>query len=118
MPIRLPRFTWEVDCKPLGYPGIIMVFWLNPPVDDTVDEEVTDQPWTSPFYQVMSRLTDRVIIPGEFMDSGKELIIEVDTARDAYDLDHRPDFDPQILTWTRRQYSAHRQERLKAELGN
>ena len=38
--IKLPRLTWEVDCGPIGYPGLGLVFWLNPPLPADEDEDL------------------------------------------------------------------------------
>lgn len=122
MPFTLPRLTWDIDCEPLGYPGLQVTFWLNPPVEPEPEPEAEPapkgkkpQPWEAPFYASLARIIERITVPGAYTESGVEEVAEVRSSRDVWEFERH---DPQVLTWVLRQYSDQRQERLKVEAKN
>ena len=115
--IVLPRLTNTVDCGPIGYPGIVVEFWLNPPIHED-NASGADDPWETVFYRQMAYIIERVRISGDYTEDGEELVLEVQDAKALWDLEHRGDFDSQILTWTWGQHSRDRNERLQTERKN
>lgn len=128
MTIKVRKILWAVDCEPLGYKGLEVVFWLNPPVvaDEEAPEPTKDEgkekpkraPWDNEYYRHLALIVEEVRVPAEHTDSGKAEVLAVDGPEAAYKLEQGEGSDPQILQWTVRQYSGQRQERLKAELKN
>ena len=122
MALRLPRLETTVDCKPIGYPGVEVTFWLNPPNVD-LEEEVADsygegEPWATAYYHAMARQFERVTITGKYTSDGEDEVIEIADAKALWDLERRPDFDPHILLWSMNWYANQRSERMRLELGN
>ena len=116
MAIKLPKLTTDVDCEPLGYPGMVVTFWLNPSVDDYEPPEEGGEPWDTPFYHSIGRVMLSVFIPkGE---DAPAQTLKLGTAKALYDLERDPGGDSQLIMWVIQQYSNARDERLQAELGN
>lgn len=130
MAFKLPVLTTEVDCAAIDYPGLTVTFRLNPPtvkyeppwagVEDQKKrrEMQAAEPWASEYYFALARQIERVTVPGALTDSGAPEVVEIRDGRDLWDLEHRPDFDMQILLWAARQYARLRNERLAAEVKN
>ena len=118
MAIKLPRLTWDLDCEPLGYPGLVFTFWLNPPIDLVSDEEPKGkEPWATAFHRNMALVLDRVAIPAEYAD-GNELVVEISGAKALWDLQHEEGFDPQLVLWAAARYQDQRVERLRVAVKN
>jgi hypothetical protein len=119
MGLNLPQLTTDIDCKPLGYPGLQVTFWLNTDVGEEPPEPAKGAPlWEMPYYQTVGRILLRVTVPKEFYDTGTETVLEVGSGKALYDLEHMAGFDPQIIQWSLEEYRKKRQERLRAELKN
>ena len=115
--IRLPELTWELDCGPLGYPGLVVEMILNPSGDER--EPLDDgAPWDNEFYWIWGHIFKAVHLPADYSESGEPVSIVLMNGEDLYDLEHMVGFDPQVLTWAMRQYTQKRQERLQAEVKN
>jgi hypothetical protein len=115
--LKLPVFEWELDCEPLGYPGLVVVMRLNPSAEEYEAPEKA-QKWETPWYDTWGRIFLRVIVPAEYTDKGQELVIELPDGKAVYDLEHRPGFDAQILTWAMRRYTDEKVGRLEEALKN
>jgi hypothetical protein len=116
--LKLPRLCTDIDCGPIGYPGLVVTLWLNPSIDEYTPPEKKREPWESEYYHSLARMFERVTLPGDYTEDGQERVIEVTDARALWELEHRPDFDPQILLWTASQYAQQRAERLRTEAKN
>lgn len=124
MAIKLPPLTTEVDCGSLGYDGLTVTFWLNPPRLDWIppDERKPPQavkdlePWDRLYYHILGRVFLRVYFPE--MQGEPEQTIELGTAKTLYGLEREPGFDPQIITYAFNTYGETRDKRVAAELGN
>ena len=119
MPINLPRLTWDLDCEPLGYPGVVFTFWLNPPLGLATDDEGGRKrpEWDTAFHRNMALVLDRVTIPAEYAD-GEELVIEIPDAKALWDLQNEAGFDPQLVLWASGCYQDQRAERLRVSAKN
>ena len=128
MGFKLPRLTTDVDCEPLGYPGLVFTFWLNPTqVDDDEawiapderDPPVEEpEPWDRLWYFGLGRVLLRVTIPKGLSDSGAEEVIEIPDAEAVYALEQMPGFDQSLLHWTFAKLGEERQERLQVAAKN
>lgn len=121
MPIKLPRLTWALDCEPLGYPGLVVTFWLNPPrmEDEDLEPKVKKSgAWDTAFYRSLAIVVDEVQIPAEYTVAGRSEVVEVPDAKALYELERGEGFDPQILLWAANRYQEQRLERLRAESKN
>lgn len=127
----LPRLTSGIDCEPIGYPGIAVVFWLNVTYDGArvSDEEWAAghpgekrEPWDTDFYYNLARIVEEVYVPDiyttEFIDDGVATTIPIRCGKDLYDLMHTDGFEQNIVLWAAGQYYNVRQERLRAEVKN
>ena len=119
MAFKLPRLKTDVDCEPIGYPGLVFTFWLNPtrPKEEYEPPE-NPQPWQRNYYAAYARVCLRIAIPADLTDSGKDEIIEDVTAKTIYDMEQAVDFEPAILTWAFGVWDRERGERLTAALKN
>ena len=114
---KLPELTWELDCEPLGYPGLVVELVLNPPIDQ--EEPVAGtEPWDGPFYRQMARIIKGVTVPAAWSSDLQEVVLELGTPESIWQLEHDRGFDPQVFQWALRQYAAKRQERLQVESKN
>ena len=133
MGFRLPRLTTDVDCEPLGYPGLVFTFWLNPmPADQKAwrDEWIAPadrdppvaaedlEPWDLPWLMTVAHVFDRITVPAEYTDSGEEEIIEIPDAKAVYDVFEMPDFEPKILNWALESLRVERNERFQVAAKN
>jgi len=127
MGFKLPRLTTDVDCEPLGYPGLVFTLWLNPtPADhkewiapaDRDPPVENPEPWDLQWLSIIADVLDRVAIPGEYIDSGKEEIIEFPDAKAVYDLCETPGFEQRILNWALEVLRVERQERFSVARKN
>ena len=120
MPIKLPRLTWNLDAEPLGYPGLVFTFWLNPPLDVGAEEDqgFLKKPWDDPFFHNLSAVLDCVTIPDEYTGGDGDLVVEIDDAKALWDLQHDQGFDPQLVLWASGCYRAQRVERLQVAAKN
>jgi len=115
--ITLPRLETAVDCEPIGYPGIRVVFWLNPPFHE--DESTgADDSWDTVWYRQMAHVVERVEVSGEYTEDSEVSVLEVPDAEALWDLERNDDFDPQILTWAFGVYAQERAERTRTERKN
>jgi len=113
--IKLPRLTWELDCAPIGYPGLGLVFWLNPPLPAEETQANGKEPWNTDFYRTLGRILLEAHVPASMSDKGVEETVELGTAEAGWRLER---LEPQLPVWGLRQYSGQRQERLQAALKN
>lgn len=117
MGFKLPRLTRDVDCEPLGYPGLVLVLWLNTDSQDWQPPQDA-QPWDRYGWWQVSRIVERVIVPGDYSEDGEEQVIELPDQKAVYDLSNADGFDPAILTWAIEAWRKHRTDWLQSELGN
>ena len=126
MNITLPRLTHDLDCEPLGYPGLVVTLWVNPTYDDHVDpwDEETDpdkrrklrleildeEPWRSEYWYLMGRIIEAVTFPPEMVGKEEPVRIETPDAKALYDLAFTPGFDQEIIRWAGDMSGQHRRE--------
>jgi hypothetical protein len=117
MAFKLPRLTTDVDCEPIGYPGLVVTFWLN----------VTSEAWESPpdgkawetlFYHGLGRMIDRVTFPPELTDGDEPEVWEIPDGKALFDLMNEDGFDQSIIIWAQSIYQDQRAARLEAEAKN
>ena len=119
MEFNLPKLTTDVDCAPLGYPGLVFTFWLNPTTLEAEWEPPKEpEPWERLWYVAYARVLLSVTIPGAFAGSGEDKIIDPVDAKTVYELDHTPGFESSILLWVFNTWNEERQERYKVALKN
>ena len=123
MGLMLPKLTRDVDCEPLGYPGIVLTLWLN--VDDQewqppkVLEGETANPWDRVGYWMYARMVERVVIPGTYTTDGEDVVYDVPDRQAAYTLLNQVEgFDPNILVWAVEAWRQKRAEWLASEVKN
>jgi hypothetical protein len=117
MGFKLPKLLTDVDCEPIGYPGLVVQCWLNLTYDDWEPPE-KPQAWETTYYYGLARMIEAVVIPAEYMDNGTALTCTIDGPRAIYDLLETPGFDQTIILWAIQQYQRQRQERMQAETKN
>ena len=117
MAFKLPKLETDVDCEPIGYPGLTVTFWLNIQPDDYEPPE-DGQPWDTLFYHGLARLVQRVTFPPTFTTSGEVEVLEIDSAEAMYDLLMDESFEQAIIVWAQGQYQEQRQERMAASVKN
>ena len=126
MGFKLPVLESDVDCGPLGYPGLVFTFWLNAtnPEEGWVAPEKRDppelepEPWDRLWYEGLGRVYLRVIVPPEFSDTGAEEIIELPDAQAVYKLERTTGFDQTLLHWAFARLGEERAERLQVAVKN
>jgi len=116
--MKLPVLETRIDCADIGYPGLVLVAWLNPTVTDDWRPPEVRQPWDTPYYAGLGRMFLRVEIPAEFSDSGKDEVLPLGSPQAAYELEQSNGFDQSILVWGVSRYRKVRDARFKDELGN
>ena len=120
MAIKLPRLTWDLDCEPLGYPGIVFTFWLNPPLDVAEEPKkgvLKKEPWDDAFFHNMAAVMDQVTVPDEYTGDG-DLVVETPDAKAVWELQTKVFPDPQIVLWASGRYRDQRAERLQVAAKN
>ena len=126
MGLKLPKLLHNLDCEPLGYPGLTVTFWLNPtytdhefPWDGIEDEKERDtvrraaikaEPWIDEYHFLTSRIVEAVTFPAEMTDGGEPLRVEIPDARAMYDLMTTPGFEQRIMVWAWEQYNRERDD--------
>ena len=133
---NLPRLTAEVDCEPIGYPGLLVHFWLNVTYDpDRVTDEAwakqatehkeatgedpsPREAWESDYYYAYGRIVDRVSFPAELTAGGEPLEIRVGSGKALYDLMCSGGFEQDIILWAATQYYRLKDARLRTESKN
>ena len=128
MGFKLPRLETDVDCEPLGYPKLLLRFWLNPwnpeeaeewvPPDERDPPVDEPEPWDRLWYWSIARVLQCVIIPGTFSDTGKDEEIDIPDMQAVYDLERMPGFEQKMLNWALETLQNERLERLKAARKN
>ena len=117
MAFKLPKLTTDVDCAPIGYPGLKVTFWLNVTFEEWKPPEDA-QPWETVFYRGLARAIERVTFPSGMTDSGEAEVWEISDAKALYDLMNAEGFDQTIIIWSQSQYQDQRAARLEAEAKN
>ena len=119
MAFKLPTLKTDVDCEPIGYPGLIFKFWLNPtrPKEEWEPPE-NPQPWQRSWYEAYARVCLKITIPAELTDSGEEEVTENVTAKTIYDMEQAVDFEAAVMNWAFGVWDRERTERLQVELKN
>ena len=121
MPITLPRLTWDLDSEPLGYPGVVFTFWLNPTLDVAEEPEKgvlkKREPWDDAFHHNLAAVLDQVTIPAKYA-GGEELVVEIPDAKTLWELQTDAGFDPQLVLWAANRYRDQRAERLQVAAKN
>lgn len=117
MGFQLPKLTTDIDCGPIGYPGLVLTCWLNVTFEDYEPPE-SPEPWDTMWYHGLGRIIECVTFPVEYTDDGEPLVMAMPDGRAVYDLMQSPGFDQQIITWALDQYGQHRQARLAVEVKN
>jgi hypothetical protein len=117
MKFTLPKLMTEINCEPIGYPGLMVRCWLNAtpepyePPDDA-------QSWESPYWYGLGRIIVEVVVPAEMNDTGARQVIDIPDGKALYELMDAEGFDHQIILWAVEQYQTERQERIKVEAKN
>jgi hypothetical protein len=117
MAFKLPRLTTDVDCEPIGYPGLVVTFWLNVTTEEWEPPEDAKD-WDTLFYHGLGRMIDRVTFPADMVDGDEPEVWEIADGKALYDLMAADGFDQAIIIWSQSQYQDQRQERLQAEVKN
>ena len=126
MGFRLPVLETDVDCEPLGYPGLVFTFWLNAtnPEEEWVSPAERDPPvkepevWDRLWYVSYARALLYITIPAKLSDTGKEEVLEIPDAQAAFELERMPGFVRSILHWALARVGEERAERLEAAVKN
>lgn len=117
MAFQLPRLPADIDCGPIGYPGLVVRFWLNPDREDWEPPENGPE-WETPFYHWLARVVEWVDFPPEMSDQAEGEKVEIPDGKALYDLMESPGFDQTIILWAQSQYQEQRAERLEASVKN
>ena len=119
MGLMLPRLTRDVDCEPLGYPGIVLTLHLNVDANQAYQPPEDAQPWDRYGYWYLTQIIDRIHVPGSYTEGGEDELLELDNCELAYKLMHDGDgFDANILTWAIEAWRQSKAEWLLAEVKN
>ena len=119
MGFKLPRLKTDVDCEPLGYPGLVFQFWLNPTRPEEEWEAPEDpQPWERNWYAAYARVCLRITIPADLTDSGEEEVIEPVTTKTIYDMEQAAGFEVAVINWVFGTWDKERTERLRVAVKN
>lgn len=123
--MRLPELLTEIDCAPIGYPGLKATCWLNPPLapdwvphDKRTPPEKPEGAWDTEGYHSWARIVRKIEVPSELSTDGHSEVYEIKTAKDVWDFEKRPDGDPQLIYWIMGAYARERSRRLVAEAKN
>ena len=117
MAFTLPKLTTEIDCGPIGYPGLVVECWLNVTYEEWEPPE-KPEPWETTWYYGLGRILEAVTFPAEMVEGDKPFMVVLPDARAVYGLMQTEGFDQQIITWALDQYGKQRQARLQAEAKN
>ena len=117
MGFKLPRLTTDIDCGPIGYPGLKVRYWLNPTYED-YEPPADAEPWESVWFYGLGRSIEAVTIPASMTDDGKGRTITIGNGKALHGLWTTPGFDQQIINWSFNQLGKQRQERREAEAKN
>ena len=117
MAFKLPRLTTDVDCEPIGYPGLTVTFWMNVTAEDW-EPPKDSKPWETMFYHGLGRIIERVTFPAEMVDGDEPEVWEIPDGKALYDLIKADGFDQAIVIWSQSQYQDQRQARLEASAKN
>jgi hypothetical protein len=129
--INLPVLQLELkgeDLHPL-YQGIVITMRLNvayPPYEspwkDQPEEERVklqkEQLWETEYWTRRARPFMEILLPGSMTDDKQPLRFTDIGAKELYDLEHRPDFDPAITMWASAVWNDKRNEHIRQALGN
>ena len=117
MAFKLPKLTTDVDCEPIGYPGLVVRFWLNVTAEEWEAPEDAE-PWETLFFHGLGRMIERIVFPPDMTDHNEEEVWDIPTAKSLYDLMNWDGFDQAIIIWSQSQYQDQRAARLEAERKN
>jgi len=117
MGFKLPKLTSDIDCGPIGYPGLVVRCWLNVTYQDYQPPE-QPEPWETIWYHGLGRIVESVTFPEAFTDSGDVYTVTLPDGHAVYDLMMSEGFDQQIILWAMDQYNTQRQERLQVAAKN
>ena len=117
MAFKLPKLTTDVDCEPIGYPGLLVTFWMNVTAQEWEPPE-DGQPWETVFYHSLGRVVERVTFPAEMTDDGEPEVWDIPDGKALYELLNAPGFDQTIIIWAQSQYQDQRAARLEASAKN
>ena len=123
MGFTLPPFEGQIDCAPLGYPGMAFDLLLNPPYAGEYEapKQKKGQPpppeWTDGYWYGMGRLFLRVHIPEQYRNDDQE-VVELGSGKAVYDLAHTKGFDPRVVPWVFGEFVNRRTELTEAAVKN
>jgi hypothetical protein len=117
MGFNLPKLTTEIDCEPIGYPGLVVTCWLNPTYIEWQPPEKA-QKWETEYHYGLARIIETITIPADYTDGGRQAVIQVTDAKTMYEVLKTEGFDQTIVTWVVEQYQQQRQERLRVAAKN
>jgi hypothetical protein len=117
MAFQLPKLTTDVDCGPIGYPGLEVTFWLNVTFEEWEPPE-NAKAWDTVFYHGMARAIERVTFPADMTDSGEAEVYDIPDGKALYDLMNAGGFDQTIIIWAQSEYQDQRRARLEASAKN
>ena len=115
---KLPKLTTDIDCEPLGYPGLVVRCWLNPTYEPWEPPAQDAKPWERMYFHGLSRIIEAVTFPAGYTASGVAETIEIPDEKAIYDLMYTPGFEQAIVNWAVEQYNKERQARYQVELKN
>ena len=120
MEFKLPKLKTDVDCEPIGYPGLVFQFWLNPTLLEKEWEAPEDpQPWDRWWYVAYARVCLKITFPADLTEGGEEEVVEDVTAKVLYDLEKEtPGFESAVVSWAWRTWDKERTERLEVAVKN
>jgi hypothetical protein len=117
MAFKLPKLTTQIDCEPIGYPGLVVTCWLNVTREDWEPPEDAE-PWETMFHHGLARVFERFTFPAEMTESGEVEVYEIPDGKALYDLLQDPSFDQAIVIWAQSIYQNERAARLEVEQKN
>lgn len=131
MGFKLPTITAEVDCAPIGYPGLLVEVVLNPTYTEHVfpwetaanpaqerERILREEPWQAELYYAWGRTIRRITFPPAMADSGRAETVDLGSAQAVYRLMTTDGFEQHIIVWAEQQRQKLRRERLEAEIKN
>ena len=117
MAFKLPKLETDVDCEPIGYPGLVVTFWLNVTPQDYEPPE-DGEPWETAFYHALGRIVERVTFPASMTDTDEPEVWDIPDGQALYALLTHEAFDQTIILWAQSQYQEQRAARLEASAKN
>ena len=99
MGFKWPRLVHELDCGPIGLPGVVVEMCPNPePLPGGMTFSGKD--WDKATYHGQARFFWRVIIPAQYREDGEAWAYDIDqSAEKLWNLEQEAGFDSRIILW-------------------